>query len=53
MATILVTGCDYRPRGGIRAAIRSDGHRVIATCLDPAKASETAAIHGQIEVVAA
>ena len=51
MATILVTGCDMGLGVEFARQYAADGHRVIATCLDPATAKETAAIRGQIEVV--
>ena len=51
MATILVTGCDTGLGVEFARQYAGDGHRVIATCLDPAGAGETAAIRGNIEVV--
>lgn len=51
MATVLVTGCDRGLGLEFARQYAADGHRVIATCLDPASASETAAIRGQIEIV--
>jgi NAD(P)-dependent dehydrogenase (short-subunit alcohol dehydrogenase family) len=51
MATILVTGCDRGLGVEFARQYATDGHRVIATCLDPVNAKETAAISGQIEVV--
>lgn len=50
MATILVTGCDTGLGVEFARQYAAAGHRVIATCLDPATAKETAAIAGQIEV---
>ncbi|MBR0797314.1 SDR family oxidoreductase [Bradyrhizobium jicamae] len=51
MATILVTGCDTGLGVEFARQYAGDGHRVIATCLDPATATETVAIRGNIEVV--
>jgi len=51
MATILVTGCDTGLGVEFARQYAAEGHRVIATCLDPASARETAAIKGKIEVV--
>jgi NAD(P)-dependent dehydrogenase (short-subunit alcohol dehydrogenase family) len=51
MATILVTGCDTGLGVEFARQYAGDGHRVIATCLDPAEAKETVAIRGNIEVV--
>lgn len=51
MATILVTGCDTGLGVEFARQYAAEGHRVIATCLDPASARETAAIRGKIEVV--
>jgi NAD(P)-dependent dehydrogenase (short-subunit alcohol dehydrogenase family) len=51
MATILVTGCDTGLGAEFARQYAMDGHRVIATCLDPAGAIETAAIRGNIEVM--
>jgi NAD(P)-dependent dehydrogenase (short-subunit alcohol dehydrogenase family) len=51
MATILVTGCDTGLGVEFARQYADDGHRVIATCLDPDGARETAAIGGNIEVV--
>ena len=51
MATVLVTGCDTGLGVEFARQYANDGHRVIATCLDPAAARETAAIRGNIEVV--
>ncbi|HLZ04449.1 MAG TPA: SDR family oxidoreductase [Bradyrhizobium sp.] len=51
MATILVTGCDSGLGVEFARQYAVEGHRVIATCLDPASASETAAIRGQVEVI--
>jgi NAD(P)-dependent dehydrogenase (short-subunit alcohol dehydrogenase family) len=50
MATILITGCDTGLGVEFARQYAGDGHRVIATCLDPATAKETAAIKGNIEV---
>jgi NAD(P)-dependent dehydrogenase (short-subunit alcohol dehydrogenase family) len=51
MATVLVTGCDTGLGVEFARQYAADGHRVIATCLDPARAKETSAIKGNIEVV--
>jgi NAD(P)-dependent dehydrogenase (short-subunit alcohol dehydrogenase family) len=51
MATILVTGCDSGLGVEFARQYAGDGHRVIATCLDPSSATETNAIAGNIEVV--
>src|SRR5471032_1942814 len=51
MATILVTGCDSGLGVEFARQYAGDGHRVIATCLDPAGARETAGIKGNIEIV--
>ena len=51
MATILVTGCDSGLGVEFARQYAADGNRVIATCLDPASAKETAAIRGKIEIV--
>lgn len=51
MATVLVTGCDTGLGVEFARQYAADGHRVIATCLDPARATETSAIKGNIEVV--
>lgn len=51
MATILVTGCDTGLGVEFARQYAADGHRVIATCLDPDKARETAAIGDLIELV--
>jgi NAD(P)-dependent dehydrogenase (short-subunit alcohol dehydrogenase family) len=51
MATILVTGCDTGLGVEFARQYAVDGHRVIATCLDPGGARETSRIGGNIEVV--
>jgi NAD(P)-dependent dehydrogenase (short-subunit alcohol dehydrogenase family) len=51
MATILVTGCDTGLGVEFARQYAADGHRVIATCLDPSTAKETSAIRGDIDVV--
>jgi NAD(P)-dependent dehydrogenase (short-subunit alcohol dehydrogenase family) len=51
MATILVTGCDTGLGMEFARQYAADGHRVIATCLDPASARETAVIRGRIDIV--
>ena len=44
MATILITGCDKGLGREFARQYANDGHRVFAICLDPAAATETAAI---------
>lgn len=51
MARVLVTGCDSGLGIEFARQYAADGFEVIATCLDPATATETAAIRGKIEVV--
>lgn len=51
MATILITGCDTGLGVEFARQYAADGHRVIASCLDPATANETAALKGNIELV--
>jgi NAD(P)-dependent dehydrogenase (short-subunit alcohol dehydrogenase family) len=51
MATILVTGCDTGLGVEFARQYAVDGHRVIATCLDPGGAQETSRIRGNIVVV--
>jgi NAD(P)-dependent dehydrogenase (short-subunit alcohol dehydrogenase family) len=51
MATILVTGCDTGLGVEFARQYADDGHRVIATCLDPSTATQTSAIAGNIDVV--
>jgi NAD(P)-dependent dehydrogenase (short-subunit alcohol dehydrogenase family) len=51
MATVLVTGCDTGLGVEFARQYAEEGHRVIATCLDPAGATESAAIRGDIELV--
>jgi NAD(P)-dependent dehydrogenase (short-subunit alcohol dehydrogenase family) len=51
MSTILVTGCDTGLGVEFARQYAGEGHRVIATCLDPSSAKETAAIRGNIDVV--
>ncbi|MBN8943109.1 MAG: SDR family oxidoreductase [Rhizobiales bacterium] len=50
MATILITGCDTGLGVEFARQYAADGHRVLATCLDPDSASETRAIQGDIEI---
>jgi NAD(P)-dependent dehydrogenase (short-subunit alcohol dehydrogenase family) len=50
MATVLVTGCDTGLGVEFARQYAEEGHRVIATCIDPAGAAETTAISGKIEV---
>jgi NAD(P)-dependent dehydrogenase (short-subunit alcohol dehydrogenase family) len=51
MATIVVTGCDSGLGVEFARQYAGDGHRVIATCLDPSSATEANAIAGNIEVI--
>ena len=51
MATVLVTGCDSGLGVEFARQYAADGVRVIATCLDPAGATEAAGIKGNIELV--
>jgi NAD(P)-dependent dehydrogenase (short-subunit alcohol dehydrogenase family) len=51
MATVLVTGCDTGLGVEFARQYAEAGHRVIATCLNPAQAHETASIRGNIELV--
>jgi NAD(P)-dependent dehydrogenase (short-subunit alcohol dehydrogenase family) len=51
MATILVTGCDTGLGVEFVRQYADEGHRVIATCLDPAGTKETAAIRGNVDFV--
>jgi NAD(P)-dependent dehydrogenase (short-subunit alcohol dehydrogenase family) len=51
MATILVTGCDTGLGVEFARQYAEEGHRVIATCLDPAGARENAAIRGNVDFV--
>jgi NAD(P)-dependent dehydrogenase (short-subunit alcohol dehydrogenase family) len=46
MANVLVTGCDTGLGVEFARQYAGEGHRVIATCLDPDAARETAAIRG-------
>jgi NAD(P)-dependent dehydrogenase (short-subunit alcohol dehydrogenase family) len=50
MATVLVTGCDTGLGVEFARQYAADGHRVIATCLDPSSAQATAQIRGDIEL---
>jgi NAD(P)-dependent dehydrogenase (short-subunit alcohol dehydrogenase family) len=51
MSTVLVTGCDSGLGVEFARQYAREGHRVIATCLDPSTATETSAIRGNIDVV--
>jgi len=51
MSTVLVTGCDTGLGVEFARQYAADGYRVIATCLDPSSAKETAGIRGNIELV--
>ena len=46
-----MTGCDTGLGVEFARQYAADGHRVIATCLDPASARETTAIRGRIDIV--
>jgi NAD(P)-dependent dehydrogenase (short-subunit alcohol dehydrogenase family) len=50
MATVLITGCDTGLGVEFARQYAAEGHRVLATCLDPATAHDTAALKGVIEV---
>jgi NAD(P)-dependent dehydrogenase (short-subunit alcohol dehydrogenase family) len=50
MATVLITGCDTGLGVEFARQYAAEGHRVLATCLDPATAHDTAALKGDIEV---
>ncbi len=51
MARVLITGCDSGLGVEFARQYAAEGHEVIATCLDPATATETSAIAGKIELV--
>jgi NAD(P)-dependent dehydrogenase (short-subunit alcohol dehydrogenase family) len=51
MYTVLITGCDTGLGVEFARQYAADGHRVIAACLDPSSAKETAGIRGNIELV--
>jgi NAD(P)-dependent dehydrogenase (short-subunit alcohol dehydrogenase family) len=51
MPTVLVTGCDTGLGVEFARQYAKDGWHVLAACLDPRNAHETAAITGDIEVV--
>ncbi|MCC6867610.1 MAG: SDR family oxidoreductase [Burkholderiales bacterium] len=50
MATIVITGCDTGLGVEFARQYAGEGHRVLATCLDPTHADETRAIAGNVEV---
>src|SRR3954451_10656201 len=50
MATVLITGCDTGLGVEFARQYAAEGHRVLATCLDPATAHDTAALKGDVEV---
>ena len=50
MATVLITGCDTGLGVEFARQYAGLGHRVFATCLDPAAAKETQVIRGDIAV---
>ena len=52
MATVVITGCDTGLGVEFARQYAADGHRVLATCLDPRTAAETRAISGNIAVSA-
>lgn len=51
MATIVVTGCDTGLGVEFVRQYAAEGHRVLATCLDPATAHDTRAVSGNVEVL--
>lgn len=51
MATVLITGCDTGLGLEFARQYAAGGNRVIASCLDPSSAKETAEIRGNIELV--
>jgi len=51
MATVLITGCDTGLGTEFARQYAAGGNRVIASCLDPSSAKETAEIRGNIELV--
>jgi NAD(P)-dependent dehydrogenase (short-subunit alcohol dehydrogenase family) len=51
MPTVLVTGCDKGLGVEFARQYAGDGHRVIATCLDPGTAAATRAIAGDVRVM--
>jgi NAD(P)-dependent dehydrogenase (short-subunit alcohol dehydrogenase family) len=51
VATILITGCDTGLGVEFARQYAADGHRVIATCMDPSSAEEAKGISGNIELV--
>ena len=51
MATIVITGCDTGLGVEFARQYAAEGHRVLATCLDPAAAHDTRTIEGNVEVL--
>lgn len=51
MTTIVVTGCDTGLGVEFVRQYAAEGHRVLATCLDPATAHDTRAVQGNVEVL--
>ena len=51
MATIVVTGCDTGLGVEFARQYAAEGHRVLATCLNPETAHDTRAIGGNVEVM--
>ena len=51
MATILITGCDRGLGAEFARQYAAEGHRVIATCLDPSTAHDAANVRGDVELV--
>lgn len=51
MATIVITGCDTGLGVEFARQYAAEGHRVLATCLDPTTAHETRAITGNVEML--
>lgn len=51
MAIIVITGCDTGLGVEFTRQYAGEGHRVVATCLDPTIAHDTRAITGNVEVL--
>lgn len=51
MPTIVITGCDTGLGVEFARQYAAEGHRVLATCLDPDTAHDTRAIKGNVEVM--
>lgn len=50
MPTVLITGCNRGLGLGLTQTYAADGWSVIATCRDPGRASDLAAVRGDVEV---